>query len=345
MFFFNLDGTSGIGSVILIILCEMMGVYEMDGVICLGEALIDFLPLDAENLTYQKSPGGAPANVAVAVAKLGGKATFVGKVGNDVLGTFLVDTLASHGVDTSEMVLTDEARTGLVFVTLDQAGERSFSFYINPSADQFLNESEIRDDMFQGRKIFHFGSISLINEPSRSATKKAVRLAKEAGLLISYDPNLRLSLWESPETAKQTILSMLQEADIVKLSDEELKFLTGFGAVEDGIKALEMYQIPLLFVTMGGNGCLVKFKGNTQFIPVIEVEMVDATGAGDAFVSGILYSLNAEDKQLADLELQDIQKIAKFAAVSGALAVSKKGAMTALPTLQQVNEILQNVNS
>ncbi|UOF91083.1 aminoimidazole riboside kinase [Fodinisporobacter ferrooxydans] len=313
----------------------------MNGVISLGEALIDFIPLDSENSTYQKSPGGAPANVAVGIAKLGGKSTFLGKVGNDVLGVFLRDTLETHGVDVRQMPLAEEARTGLVFVTLDRSGERSFSFYIQPSADTFLNEQDVKESIFQEHKILHIGSISLIREPARSATKKAVRLAKQAGMLVSYDPNLRLSLWEDAATAKEGILSLLGEADVLKLSEEELEFLTGHKDLEAGLEALEHYGIPLRFVTMGGEGCMVSFKGKTTHVPAWKVEAIDTTGAGDAFVSGILYCLNQAERSLLALEHEDMVQMVRFAAVSGALAASTKGAMTALPTLEQVHAILQ----
>ena len=175
----------------------------MHGVLCLGEALIDFIPLDAENITYQKSPGGAPANVAVGVAKLGGEVTFIGKVGNDVLGHFLKETLEGYGVNTHSINFTEEARTGVTFVSLEASGERHFSFYINPSADQFLRKEEIDESLFKQHKIFHFGSISQILEPSKSATLEAIKIAKESGVLISYDPNFRPSLWNSEEQAKK----------------------------------------------------------------------------------------------------------------------------------------------
>lgn len=197
------------------------------GVISLGEALVDFIPTDETNTTYQKSPGGAPANVAVGVARLGSASTFLGKVGDDVLGSFMIDTLKSYGVNAFHVYKTEEVRTGAVFVTLGENGERSFDFYINPSADRFLEEKDVQPSLFKDHKILHFGSISLIGEPSKSATEKAVRLAKENGMWVSYDPNLRLSLWKTPAQARETILSMLQHADIVKISEEELEFITG----------------------------------------------------------------------------------------------------------------------
>ncbi|PRX22367.1 fructokinase [Orenia metallireducens] len=315
----------------------------MKGIITLGEALIDFIPLDQNNMSFKKNPGGAPANVAVGLSNLGAKTTFVGKVGNDLLGHFLKETLDEKGVNTESMILTDEARTGLVFVTLDESGERSFSFYINPSADTFLRKEDIDNEIFKEHKILHFGSISLINEPACSATKYAVQQAKEQGMLISYDPNLRLNLWKSSEAAKEGIVSMLGEADILKISDEELEFITGNDDVESGVKQLEEeYNISLIYITFGSKGSYYYYKGELEFVPAIKVETVDTTGAGDAFVSGILYNLNETDKQINKLDKEFLNTTTKFASVSGALAASQKGAMSALPTLEQVKELLKN---
>lgn len=313
------------------------------GVISLGEALIDFIPTDETNTTYQKSPGGAPANVAVGVARLGSKSTFLGKVGDDVLGNFLIDTLKSYGVNAFHVYKTEEVRTGAVFVTLDAAGERSFDFYINPSADRFLEEKDIQPSLFKDHKILHFGSISLIGEPSKSATEKAVKLARDNGMWVSYDPNLRMSLWKTPAHARETIISMLQHADIVKISEEELEFITGLKKVEEGIKVLQQYDIPLLFITLGDDGSYVVTKEGGEYIPAKSVSAVDTTGAGDAFVSGILHRLNEYRGTLEDLTLDEASDMALFGSVSGALAVSVKGAMTALPTLEQVEqELAQN---
>ncbi|MEA3321341.1 MAG: aminoimidazole riboside kinase [Bacillota bacterium] len=309
------------------------------GIISLGEALIDFIPLDPDNITYQKSPGGAPANVAVGVARLEAKSTFIGKVGNDVLGRFLQKTLADYGVHTSSMLLTDDIRTGVVFVTLEN-GERSFDFYINPSADRFLTEEEIEEKLFDENKILHFGSISLISEPTRSATIKAVKLAKEKGLIVSYDPNLRLGLWNSEKEAKEQIISMLQYADILKISEEELEFITDEKDIEKGAEKLAAYEIPLLLVTLGSEGSYIFTREGHQHVPARKVTTVDSTGAGDAFVSGILYMANEWGEDISAITLEKAVEMAAFASVSGSLAASEKGAMTALPTLEKVQSIL-----
>ncbi|WP_077624803.1 aminoimidazole riboside kinase [Sediminibacillus massiliensis] len=311
------------------------------GIISLGEALIDFIPLDPDNTQFQKSPGGAPANVAVGLARLGAKASFVGKVGDDVLGTFLKRTLEDYGVDTENMYLTKEIRTGVVFVTLAEGGERSFDFYIDPSADRYLHEAEVSEELFKEHNVFHFGSISMIDEPAESATKKAVRLAKENGLIISYDPNLRPMLWKSLDEARTKITSMLGEADLVKLSEEELEFLTGETDIHKGVEKLKEYQIPLLFVTLGHEGSYVFHKGQAVHVPARQVKAVDTTGAGDAFVSGLLYQLSEREKDVTDYTLDELKEITVFASVSGALAASTKGAMSALPTIEEVKKYLR----
>ncbi|KHE72026.1 aminoimidazole riboside kinase [Halobacillus sp. BBL2006] len=311
------------------------------GVICLGEALIDFIPLDNENINFQKSPGGAPANVAVGLARLGADSTFLGKVGDDVLGRFLKETLTEYGVHTDSMYLTKDTRTGVVFVTLDENGERSFDFYIDPSADRYLEEAEVKPELFTSHNVLHFGSISMIDEPAKSATEAAVRQAKEKGLIISYDPNLRLGLWKAEEQAKETILSMLSEADMVKISEEELEFLTGKTDIDEGVKQLSSYEIPLLYVTMGAEGSHVYNQDGHTFVPAMKVEAVDTTGAGDAFVSGILYQLSERAKPVNQLTINELEEITRFASVSGALAASTKGAMTALPTKAEVEDYLK----
>ncbi|MFN7252028.1 MAG: aminoimidazole riboside kinase [Anaerobacillus sp.] len=311
------------------------------GVISLGEALVDFIPVDSTNTSYMKSPGGAPANVAVGVARLGASSTFLGKVGDDVLGQFLKQTLKINGVWTDQLFFTDAAKTNLVFVTLGENGERSFDFFIKPSADQLLHEDDIQERVFQISKILHFGSISLINEPARTATKKAVQIAKKNGMIVSYDPNIRLGLWENEDIARQTIISMLREADVLKISEEELEFITGEKDIEKGLANLAEHQITLILVTLGSEGSYLYLNGEIAHVEAMKVEAIDTTGSGDAFVSAILYKLEKRGKGLLNLTLNDAIEIVRFASVSGALAASTKGAMTALPTLAQVKEILE----
>ncbi|MFC5711762.1 aminoimidazole riboside kinase [Thalassorhabdus alkalitolerans] len=311
------------------------------GIVSLGEALIDFIPLDKENVNFQKSPGGAPANVAVGLARLGARSTFVGKVGDDVLGRFLQETLSEYGVRTDHMLLSADVRTGLVFVTNTEDGERSFDFYINPSADRFLKPEEISERDLHNHKILHFGSISMISNPAKQATIHAVELAKQKGMIISYDPNLRLGLWDSEQQAKDTIISMLGKADVLKISEEELEFITGEKDIDTGVEKLSQYHIPLIVVTLGAEGSYVFTQDGKAHVDALKVKAVDTTGAGDAFVSGMLYSLNEHEGSVDSITLTEAVTMARFASVSGALAASTKGAMTALPVLEEVKKHLK----
>ncbi|MDC3412701.1 aminoimidazole riboside kinase [Aquibacillus sp. 3ASR75-11] len=310
------------------------------GVLSLGEALIDFIPTDETNDVYIKSPGGAPANVAVGVARLGLPSTFLGKVGEDVLGRFLRDTLKEYGVNTAAMLFSKDVRTGVVFVSLDETGDRSFDFYIDPSADQFLTEQELDEALFRSHKILHFGSISMINEPVRSATNKAVELAKQNGMLVSYDPNLRLGLWRNENQAKEMIVSMIAEVDVLKISEEELAFITGNDSVDHGIELLKQFDVPLILVTLGADGSIVVTKDGKKRVPAMIVNAVDTTGAGDAFMSSMLYQLNNYKGDIRELTVDHLAQMAAFSSVSGGLAASVKGAMSALPNLQTIQKYL-----
>ncbi|WP_174734396.1 aminoimidazole riboside kinase [Mesobacillus harenae] len=318
---------------------------KKSGLITLGEALIDFIPLDKTNTSYQKSPGGAPANVAVGAARLGMKSTFIGKLGNDVLGEFLRTTLKGFGVDVSSIRLTSDYRTGLVFVTLASDGERSFSFYIDPSADMFLDETEIEENVFKENKVFHFGTISLLMDPVRSATKKAISYAKKHGMIVSFDPNVRLSLWKDEALLKETIFNMLPDVDVLKISTEELDFLTGSEDTAIIDNWMTKYGLSLIFLTKGAEGSTVFTKSGAVEVKALKVNTIDTTGAGDAFVSGFLYCLNEREQDLSTISVEEAAEIAAFASVSGALAAAQKGAMTALPTLPEVQKMLSEDGS
>jgi fructokinase len=239
------------------------------------------------------------------------------------------------------MMLSDEAKTGITFVTLDKSGERDFEFYIERSADQLLRENEIDETLFEKYSLLHVGSISLIREPARSATIKAVKAAKASGLRVSFDPNVRMGLLPSEARAKEAIIGLLPEVDILKVSSEELSFITGQSGMEEGIEALAPYKIPLIFVTLGAEGSRVFHSKTNVKVQAMKVKAVDTTGAGDAYVSGILYGLHQVEKDLPSLEQTELEEIVRFASVSGGLAASKNGAMTALPTLDEINGILK----
>jgi fructokinase len=251
---------------------------EMAPIVTFGELLIDFVPTVAglslsDTPAFKKAPGGAPANVAVGVCRLGGHAAFIGKVGEDEFGIMLKKVLEDNGVDVKGVVLDSNARTALAFVTLREDGEREFMFYRNPSADMLMLPSELDEGLIRGSTVFHYGSISLISEPSRSTHRVAMNIAKQSHSLLSYDPNLRLPLWPSPELARDGIMSIWDEADIVKVSDEEVKFLTNGKDEQLDATVLELWRpnMKLLLVTDGPDGCRYytpTFRGRVESFQV-----------------------------------------------------------------------------
>ncbi|KAH8511364.1 hypothetical protein H0E87_008796 [Populus deltoides] len=273
-------------------------------VVCFGEMLIDFVPtISGLSLSdapaFKKAPGGAPANVAVGIARLGGSSAFIGKVGEDEFGYMLAEILKENNVNNEGMRFDPGARTALAFVTLRSDGEREFMFYRNPSADMLLQEAELDLDLIRKAKIFHYGSISLITEPCKSAHIAAAKVAKDAGVFLSYDPNLRLPLWPSAESAREGILSIWDTADIIKISEEEISFLTkGEDPYDDAVvQKLFHPNLKLLLVTEGPEGCRYYTKEFSGRVKGLKVDAVDTTGAGDAFVAGILSQL-AKDLSL-----------------------------------------------
>ncbi|KAK4708760.1 hypothetical protein R3W88_029685 [Solanum pinnatisectum] len=291
-------------------------------IVCFGEMLIDFVPDSAgvslaESTGFLKAPGGAPANVACAITKLDGTSAFIGKVGDDEFGRMLVDILKSNGVNSEGVLFDTHARTALAFVTLKRNGEREFMFYRNPSADMLLKESEL--------------NLGLIKQPVRSAHMVAMKAAKDAGVLLSYDPNVRLPLWPSPEAAREGIRSIWNEADFIKVSDDEVNFLTQKDADKDEtVMSLWHDHLKLLIVTDGEKGCRYftkSFKGKVSGFPV---KTVDTTGAGDAFVGSLLVSIAKDPSIFQDEE--KLKKALKFANACGAISTTQKGAIPALPS-------------
>ncbi|EEX31453.1 MULTISPECIES: aminoimidazole riboside kinase [Vibrio] len=298
-----------------------------------GDAVVDLIP-DSES-SYLKCPGGAPANVAVAIARLGGDAAFIGRVGQDPLGRFMQQTLKQEQVDTQMMILDEAQRTSTVIVDLDDSGERSFTFMVKPSADQFLETSDL--PTFTQGQWLHVCSIALANEPSRSSTLEAMRQIKAAGGYVSFDPNLREEVWANPEELKPIVREAIALADVVKFSDDELLFLTGSDTLEQGVEALKPFKNTLVLITQGAKGALVLFEKTQQLIASQAVSPVDTTGAGDAFVGGLLAKLSQyNDWQ----QLEVIKSAVKWANGCGALATTQKGAMTALPSYQALEEYI-----
>ncbi|XP_020216470.1 fructokinase-2 [Cajanus cajan] len=315
-------------------------------IVSFGEMLIDFVPTVsgvslAEAPGFLKAPGGAPANVAIAVARLGGKAAFIGKLGDDEFGQMLAGILQENNVKADGIKFDEGARTALAFVTLRADGEREFMFYRNPSADMLLTPEDLNLELIRSAKVFHYGSISLIVEPCRSAHLKAMEVAKEAGCLLSYDPNLRLPLWPSAEEARQQILSIWDKADVIKVSDVELEFLTGSDRIDDA-SALSLWHpnLKLLLVTLGEHGSRYYTKNFHGSVEAFHVNTVDTTGAGDSYV-GALLSKIVDDQSILEDEPR-LREVLKFANACGAITTTKKGAIPALPTeadaLNLINE-------
>ncbi|KAJ8447916.1 hypothetical protein Cgig2_012051 [Carnegiea gigantea] len=316
----------------------------MASIVSFGEMLIDFVPDEvgvslAESRGFVKAPGGAPANVACAITKLGGTAAFIGKVGDDEFGRMLADILKKNGVNVDGVCFDKDARTALAFVTLKKNGEREFMFYRNPSADMLLKESELRMDLIKKAKIFHYGSISLITEPCKSAHMAAMKAAKEAGIILSYDPNVRLPLWPSPDACKDGIKSIWNQADIIKVSDDEVEFLTkGDATKEEVVKTLYHDNLKLLLVTDGEKGCRYFTKNFKGSIKGFSVKTVDTTGAGDAFVGCFLFCLAKDPSILKDEN--KLKEALTLANACGAISTTQKGAIPALPTHSQALELV-----
>jgi len=314
----------------------------------LGEILIDFTPAGISESgagLFEKNPGGAPANVAVCVARLGGKAAFIGKAGDDMFGKFLKSVLEKNNVDTRGFRFSNKYGTTLAFVELDKSGERSFAFYRNPGADTDLRTEEVDSELIRNSSIFHFGSLSLTNEPSRTATIKSLQYARKNNVTVSYDPNLRLSLWQNIKDAKNRIKSVIGYADILKISEEELFFLTGTDDTEKGTFTIyTQYGTKLILVTLGHRGAFYRFGSETgEKGAFIELKAVDATGAGDAFMGAFLFSL--ADRGIIKVSMLDgsaIEEILRFSNAAASLCVTKKGAIPAMPDLAQVIKLINS---
>jgi fructokinase len=314
----------------------------------IGEVLIDFIPLQKgvalkDVVSFERAPGGAPANVAAAVAKYGQKAALISKVGKDAFGDFLVEKLVEAGVETDKVYRTGEANTGLAFVSLKENGDRDFSFYRNPSADLLLSEEEVKPTWFQAGDILHFCSVDLVESPMKQAHKKAIAAVSDAGGLVSFDPNVRLPLWEDPEDCRKAILDFLPTADIVKVSDEELEFITGRKKEAEAIQSLFVGNVKAVVYTKGAAGADLILKEQKFESRGYSVEPIDTTGAGDAFIGGFLYKLlelYANPENIEEV-LRDHQAgILRFANASGALTAKGKGAISALPNKREVEELI-----
>ncbi|ANU24179.1 carbohydrate kinase family protein [Planococcus donghaensis] len=320
----------------------------MGNLLSIGELLIDFIPqqkgLALKDVTsFERVPGGAPANVAVAVAKFGGNASLITKLGQDAFGDFLLEQLTAAGVQVDKISRTRQAPTGLAFVSLREDGERDFSFYRNPSADLLLTASEIKGEWFDHGDILHFCSVDLVESPMKHAHVEAIRLAKAYGGVVSFDPNVRLPLWEDGEECRNTILKFIPMSHIVKVSDEELEFITGIADEQRAIASLFTGDVKVVVFTKGANGADVYLQNNHYSSEGYGVKVEDTTGAGDAFIGGFLYQLldkGATQDNLESLVAEHVKEILAFANASGALTTTGKGAISSIPSKDQVVQLI-----
>ena len=319
----------------------------MHHITALGELLIDFTESGVSSAgmkLFERNPGGAVANVLAAAARLGEQTAFIGKVGNDMHGAFLKETLENAGIDTTGLAMSDKFFTTLAFVALSASGERTFSFARKPGADTQLTVSEIDESILESTEIFHVGSLSLTDEPARSATHHAVKIAKEHGAVISYDPNYRASLWKDEETAKERMRELLSYVDVMKLSDEETALLTDESEPEQAAKRLNEMGISCVAVTLGKKGALVSVDGKSEIVPGYIQPAIDTTGAGDAFWGGFLHRMLTLKKQPDQLTLEEAADCANWGNAVATCCVQKRGAIPAMPTPEEVEELMRGKN-
>ena len=316
-------------------------------VVALGELLVDFTQnglSEQGNLLFEANPGGAPANVLAMLRKLGKRCAFIGKVGKDSFGDMLAKTVEEAGIDIRGLRRDADIPTTLAVVHTFPGGDRDFSFYRKPGADIMLRADELDEALLKDCRIFHFGTLSLTDEPCKSATVKAYELAKEAGALISFDPNLRPPLWKSEDDAKAAIEWGLQRCDILKISDNEIEFMTGETDFDKGAANLKARfpQIRLLNVTAGGDGSFSYYGGKRVFVPACKLGgVIETTGAGDTFCASVLNFVL--ENGLDELTEKDMTAMLRFANTAAYIVTTKKGAIRSMPEREQVNELLAKI--
>ena len=312
--------------------------------VCLGELLIDMVSDADASLgdapRFLKAPGGAPANVAVGLQRLGTSASFIGSVGNDPFGEFLIETLKNENVDVSSISKSNIARTTIAFVATRSDGKKDICFYRNPGADALLTLGDLKTETFSQSRLFHCGSVSLSENPCRDAQFHAAKMARERGLLVSFDPNWRPSLWKNHDHARELIHQMLPLSDIVKIADEEWEFVTGTPSFSKGAKAIRAMGPKLVVVTKGADGAYFNCENCEGEVAGFEVDAIDTLGAGDAFVAGLLNQL-LQHRVLEDaLNHATLTQIVRFANACGAIATQTAGAIPSLPTKTEVEAFL-----
>ena len=313
-------------------------------VTALGELLIDFTENGMSgqgNPIYEANPGGAPCNVLAMLTKLGRKTAFIGKVGHDIFGNRLKEILAETGIDISNLVMDEEARTTLAFVETFPDGDRDFSFYRNPGADMMLREEEVHEELLQDSTIFHFGTLSMTHEQVRCATKKAVETAKASGAVVSFDPNLREPLWKSLEDAKEQVAYGLSKCDFLKISDNEIQWFTGEEDFDAGIRKLkEQYDIPLIVLSMGKDGSRAYYKDlRVEAAPFLQEHTIETTGAGDTFGACCLHHILKYG--LDGLDEDKLREMLTFANAAASIITTSKGALRVMPDVSEIQELIE----
>jgi fructokinase len=316
-------------------------------VVALGELLIDFTENGTSgqgNPVYEANPGGAPCNVLSMLNRLGHQTAFLGKVGNDIFGRQLRSTVESAGINVEGLLTDEDVRTTLAFVETKPDGDRDFSFYRNPGADMMLREEEVRDDIIATGKIFHFGTLSMTNEPVRSATKHAIAVAKENGALISFDPNIREPLWKDMEEAKEQTAYGLSVCDILKISDNEIQWFSGKEDYTEGIRMLQQtYQIPLILLSMGRDGSRAYYKNMIVEVPAfLQKNTIETTGAGDTFGACCLHYILQYG--LMELTEQQLKDMLTFANAAASIITTRKGALRVMPSLEEIQNYFESIS-
>ena len=312
-------------------------------VTALGELLIDFTQnghSDQGNFLMEANPGGAPCNVLAMLCKLGKKTAFIGKVGDDFLGRHLKEVVEAVGIDARNLLLDKDIHTTLAFVHTYPDGDRDFSFYRNPGADMCLRADEVREELIAQSRIFHFGSLSLTHPDVREATKKAVAIAKENGCIVSYDPNLRPPLWNTLDEAKEQIAFGMTQCDILKISDNEIEWLTGEKDYKRAAERLKAkYDIPLILVSLGKQGSLAFSDVAFAEVPGYEVDTIETTGAGDTFCACVLHHIL--EKGFRAYKRQELEEMLTFANAAAAIVTTRKGALAVMPTKEEAETLIR----
>ncbi|MBQ8567690.1 MAG: carbohydrate kinase [Oscillospiraceae bacterium] len=314
----------------------------MADILAIGELLIDLTAMTGDDgeVYYKRNAGGAPANVVCMAAGLGASTGLIGKVGDDMFGKYLKKILDDKKVDTKGLILDKEHSTTLAFISNRGDGERDYVFFRKNTADLDLKFSEIDKSLIDKCKIFHFGSLSLTAEPSRSATVNAVEYAKSQGKIISYDPNWRPLLWQSREMAIRTMTSVLRYVDILKVSEEELQLITDCGTMLPAIAKLLGMGIKIICITQGAKGCIIAAKGIIERYPTYNAKTVDTLGSGDSFFGGFLYKLLEKSKDITELTADEFKEMAYFANACGSYTSTKVGAIPAMPDSEQIRKFM-----